>query len=928
MQIIAYDLDNGTTTATIVSETDISSYSTTTYGIEYAEGHLYTCADGKVSKFKVEGKTITHVFTSGVILATIDAQAITYDGSYLWFTQNGQNAYKVSLDCVLVATITTGLPPNNVGWAWNGQNVATVNYSTGDVYVLNTAETRFDTEEFLVMGGNVGIGVTNPSSKLTIETEAGVDTIELLAVNAATTKNKIIFSEAIQGDASFFIEHDGSGAGAANLLKIHGDGSGGTASGITIKRDGLVGIGTDNAQANLDVNGNSTDDRGLQIRCGDLSTHSDSAQIILSYNGNSYNSSGYAHSIRTRHNSGVATGNAIDFFLWSPTDTASTLGTKKVMTLEGTGNVGIGEDTPENILHIKTAAAGGPQIQLESTSGTAAAAFINFDSTNLQLSTQRDMVDGTWYDTAKSWGGINIQGPAGGSFITFQTAAASNTSPTERMRITSGGQLLINATSSGYGANNYGYNLGVRGAASQAFISIARSTQTLDTQGMIVGVDSNIGYLIMRDNLPIDFYNNNTFKMRIATSGNVGIGTTSPGSKLELGPNGSLGANITNKNVILNIDGGYGTTGTPSSGQYKVIGFTGTTKDVTDITGQTSGEVLKNFYLGMIGGDYFNVNRFSFWQGGDERLTIQGYGANAGNVGIGTTSPAAKLDVFSAASFRADVATGNPLISVVNNTAISNVAGTATIKFTQANTQAGGKIVSGRDGNYSSGATRTSNLQFYTSTNATDTEKMRITSIGNVGIGTTTPLAKLDIQGTQGQLFSVTDDLSGSIFAVADISGVPIFDVNSNGKVGINTTSANDIFDVRSPSWAARIQSTTDGTYLRMSPNQIATFNSANAGSPLYINHSSSGNIIMAGGGGVVLVGATSTPFNYGGSILHIGGTRATLGLKSSGTLATIALSSNNVSDKDIHINHDGLTGALNFYQYSVTPTSARVSMF
>jgi hypothetical protein len=113
-----------------------------------------------------------------------------------------------------------------------------------------------------------------------------------------------------------------------------------------------------------------------------------------------------------------------------------------------------------------------------------------------------------------------------------------------------------------------------------------------------------------------------------------------------------------------------------------------------------------------------------------------------------------------------------------------------------------------------------------------------------------------------------------------------------------------------------------------MSPNQIATFNSANAGSPLYINNSSSGDIIMAGGGGAVLVGATSTYFNYGGSTLHVGGTRATLGLKSSGSLATIALSSGNNSTNDIHINHDGTTGALNFYQYSVTPVSARVSMF
>ena len=39
----------------------------------------------------------------------------------------------------------------------------------------------------------------------------------------------------------------------------------------------------------------------------------------------------------------------------------------------------------------------------------------------------------------------------------------------------------------------------------------------------------------------------------------------------------------------------------------------------------------------------------------------------------------------------------------------------------------------------------------------------------------------VDIQGSQGQLFSVTDDLSGDIFAVSDISGVPIFTVNSSG---------------------------------------------------------------------------------------------------------------------------------------------------
>ena len=43
----------------------------------------------------------------------------------------------------------------------------------------------------------------------------------------------------------------------------------------------------------------------------------------------------------------------------------------------------------------------------------------------------------------------------------------------------------------------------------------------------------------------------------------------------------------------------------------------------------------------------------------------------------------------------------------------------------------------------------------------------------------------LDVQGTFGQLFSVTDNLIGDIFKVSDISGMPILNVNSDGIVSI-----------------------------------------------------------------------------------------------------------------------------------------------
>jgi hypothetical protein len=45
-----------------------------------------------------------------------------------------------------------------------------------------------------------------------------------------------------------------------------------------------------------------------------------------------------------------------------------------------------------------------------------------------------------------------------------------------------------------------------------------------------------------------------------------------------------------------------------------------------------------------------------------------------------------------------------------------------------------------------------------------------------------------DILGSQGQLFSITDDLTGDIFGVGDISGDSILNVNSAGVVTINDT--------------------------------------------------------------------------------------------------------------------------------------------
>lgn len=60
----------------------------------------------------------------------------------------------------------------------------------------------------------------------------------------------------------------------------------------------------------------------------------------------------------------------------------------------------------------------------------------------------------------------------------------------------------------------------------------------------------------------------------------------------------------------------------------------------------------------------------------------------------------------------------------------------------------------------------------------------------------------LSFEGSAGQLFSITNDLTGSIFSVNDVSGIPSIDVNAdgtlvlapyNGSVGIGTASASSV---------------------------------------------------------------------------------------------------------------------------------------
>ena len=210
----------------------------------------------------------------------------------------------------------------------------------------------------LTSDGNVGIGTTSPSSTLHVENTTSSGAYINYDGQSNTEFGLRIESNAAGGN------FEGDFANNGSLLDLFANSS--VTSGgdilacrtqsatpvMLVRGNGNVGIGTASPQTNLDVSGSASSDIGLQIRAGDAGGQ-DSTQIAFSYNGSPYNSSGYAHNIRTQHSGSGEADNKISFYLWDfGTDTSSTLGSKHVMSLCGNGNVGIGDASPSYKLDV------------------------------------------------------------------------------------------------------------------------------------------------------------------------------------------------------------------------------------------------------------------------------------------------------------------------------------------------------------------------------------------------------------------------------------------------------------------------------------------------------------------------------------------------------------------------------------------------
>ena len=313
----------------------------------------------------------------------------------------------------------------------------------------------------------------------------------------------------------------------------------------------------------------------------------------------------------------------------------------------------------------------------------------------------------------------------------------------------------------GIGTSSPNYDLHVHDPSGSSTIQFTNGTvgNTAADGARITGSTSGILYLENLENAATVFTTNNTERMRIDSSGNVGIGTTSPQNVLAIASSGA------NPAYLHSVNGSSG-------------------------TGSTDGVVI-----GM--GDATNVYYWNYEAGAQifatsatERMRID----SSGNVGIGT------------ASFTAP-ASGRTILEV-------NGASGALLNLDVGGTRKAYFFTDGTDV-YS---LNNANGSYILGTN--NSERMRIDSSGNVGIGLSTSLAGLCVNNTirsqnsssnisyvgfasytgtstVGSMFSYMGGDGRSTgylnFSTADTERMRI---DSSGKVGIGTSSPDCRFHV------------------------------------------------------------------------------------------------------------------------------------
>ena len=435
------------------------------------------------------------------------------------------------------------------------------------------------------------------------------------------------------------------------------------------------------------------------------------------------------------------------------------------MIIDASGKVGIGTTSPMSHLHVNKDVAG------HNTDGIT----LGKVEANGWIDANEEMGRLSWaasygssftpaigaYISAKA--DANWNGNQAPTRLGFFTAPGSSLTPVERLRITKDGNIGIGTTSP-----NVIADLHVADTSDARIWLDATSGSTLE---LYAGSGTSI---FNRSNSFLSFGQDNVERMRINTGGNVGIGTTAPSNKLDV--NGTIRAQGAITSVLPSSGGTFlsiGHTGNENwsfdaksgsgSTDYVDFGLAGSTRCMTwQEDGNVGiGTTAPSQRLHIVGnalymtdgtyGGFLGKGNTVFSGGAANDLALRsqaglklGAGGNnihmsittAGNVGIGTTAPTHKLHVE----------TTGAKAFFLNRNSGSNAA-----NLNEYSTHHSLSILNRTSGSYLNfgGNSNHTGIQATDSAGSATAKNISLNPYGgNVGIGTTAPLALLHLKST------------------------------------------------------------------------------------------------------------------------------------------------------------------------------------